>query len=373
MPILESLRGERPLDSDPARSHTLPARFYTAPEIFAVERERIFFRGWHLAGHLCDLPEAGSYITAAIHDQGIFICRGKDGLLRGFYNVCAHRAHELLTGMGRTKVITCPYHAWSYYLTGELRSARGAEKQEGFDADGISLTPIRVEAFGPMIFYNLDPQAPPLADQFGGLLAELDAHIPGFAAMKRLSSGSSVIEANWKVGVDNFVECYHCAPAHPAFADLVDLESYRSICHERYSSHIGRMGRQKNRAYIVDGKAPVQKSAFWWLWPMATINLMPGDMAVSLFWFNPLGPTRTEQRIITYTPDGKPTPAIEAYARYSAQVLGPEDNRLCESVQRGLASRGYRQGRFVVNEKRGALSEHAVHHFHRLVAQSLNG
>jgi len=372
MTKLESLRREQPLNVDPARSPTLPARVYTAPEIFAAEREAIFFRGWHMAGHVGDLPDIGSYITAAVHDQNVFICRGKDGSLRGFYNVCAHRAHELLSGTGRAKVITCPYHAWSYHLTGALRSARGAEKQEGFAAGEFCLTPIRVETIGPVVFFNLDPKAPALASQFDGLLGELETHIPGFADMKRQSAGSSLIEANWKVAADNFLECYHCAPAHPAFADLIDLATYRSVCQARYSTHIGRVGRAQNKAYQVDPAAAVQQSAFWWLWPMATINLMPGDLAVSLFWFNPLSPTRTEQRIVTYTPDGKSTPGIDAYARYSAEVLSPEDNRLCESVQRGLASRGYRQGRFVVDAERSALSEHAVHHFHRLVAEALD-
>ena len=372
MAKLQSLRPERPLDADPACSPTLAARFYTAPEIFAAEREAIFFRGWHMAGHVSDLPDPGSYITASVHDQNVFICRGKDGTLRGFYNVCAHRAHELLSGNGRAKIITCPYHAWSYHLTGELRSARGAEKQQGFTAKEFCLTPIRVETLGPIVFFNLDPKAPALGSQFGGLLDELDTHIPGFAEMKRVSSGSSVIEANWKVAADNFLECYHCAPAHPAFADLIDLATYRSVCQPHYSTHIGRLGRAQNKAYEVAPGAAVQQSAFWWLWPMATINLMPGDIAVSFFWFNPLSPTRTEQRYIAYTPDGKATQALEAYARYSAEVLSLEDNRLCESVQRGLASRGYRQGRFVVDAERTALSEHAVHHFHRLVAAALD-
>src|SRR5207237_8989038 len=145
--------------ADPARSPALPARVYTSPVIFAAEREAIFVRGWHMAGHISDLPEAGSYITAAVHDQKVFICRGKDGELRGFYNVCAHRAHELLTGAGQVKVITCPYHAWSYHLTGALRSARGTESQEGFDAGEICLTRVRVETLGPIVFFNLDPAA----------------------------------------------------------------------------------------------------------------------------------------------------------------------------------------------------------------------
>ena len=372
MPRWEALLEDRPLDRDPARSLTLPSHLYTSPEIFAREREAIFFRSWHLASHVSDLPEPGSYITAAIHDQGVFICRGKDGRLRGFYNVCAHRAHELLSGAGRAKVITCPYHAWSYHLTGALRSARGAEKLEGFEPSEFCLTPVRVESVGPLVFYNLDPKAEPLAPRIGGLIQELESHIPGFAHMRRVEAGSAVIEANWKVGVDNYLECYHCAPAHPAFADLVDLDHYRSVCHELHSSHIGRKVRPKNKAFEFDPDAPVQLSGFWWLWPMATINMMPGDPGVGLFWWNPLGPTRSEQVYISYSPDGRRTPQQERLSAYSGAILSVEDNKICESVQRGLASRGYRQGRFIVDPERSEISEHAVHHFHRLVAQALS-
>ncbi|MBK8159172.1 MAG: Rieske 2Fe-2S domain-containing protein [Rhodospirillaceae bacterium] len=363
---------EHALDQDPARSYTLPARFYTDPDIFAAEREAIFYRGWHMACHANDLAEVGSYVTAAIFDQKVFICRGKDNVLRGFYNVCAHRAHELLAGSGKAKVITCPYHAWSYHLTGELRSARGSEDLPGFDHGEFCLTPVRVETYGHIVFFNLDDEAKAAADTFEGLDAELDAQIPGFATMQRRQTFSSTIEANWKVAVDNFVECYHCAPAHPAFADLVDLNTYHSTCHAQYSSHIGSGVRPDNKAYTFDPKAPVQKSAFWWLWPMSTVNLTPGDTAVSLFWFNPISPTRTELLAISYTPDGKSTPQLDAASEYAGTILSDEDNRLCESVQRGMASRGYKQGRFVVDAKRSAISEHAVHHFHQLVADALN-
>ena len=218
----------------------------------------------------------------------------------------------------------------------------------------------------------MDDEAPAASVAFDGLDAELDEHIPGFATMQRRQVFSSTLEANWKVAVDNFVECYHCAPAHPAFADLVDLNTYHSTCHAQYSSHIGSGVRPDNKAYAFDPKAPVQKSAFWWLWPMSTVNLTPGDTAVSLFWFNPISPTRTELLAISYTPDGKSTPQLDAASEYAGTILSDEDNRLCESVQRGMASRGYKQGRFVVDAKRSAISEHAVHHFHQLVAQAIN-
>ena len=375
MPGMEKIVGEKPVDANPAQAYTLPARFYTAPEVFAAEREAIFFCSWHFAGHVTDLPEVGSYITAEIHDQDVFICRGKDNELRGFYNVCAHRAHQLLKGHGQARVITCPYHAWSYHLTGELRSARGTEEVENFDKREFCLTPVRVECLGPLVFFNLNPHAPSMAEVSSGLLAELEEHIPGFETMKRADRAKtafgSEIAANWKVGVDNFLECYHCAPAHPDFCDLFDISTYRSTCHAYHSSHIGSVTRPENKAYNFDSKAPYQHGGFWWLWPMTTINVMPGDPAFGVFWFNPLSPGRTQQHFVTYTPDGKRTPQLDAASLYGGNILGIEDNLLCESVQRGLASRGYRQGRFVVDAGRTERSEHAVHHFHRLVAEAL--
>lgn len=367
----DAKRQERPLDRDPAQSYTLSARYYTDPAIFAAEKEAIFYRGWHMACHANDLREIGSYVTASIFDQKVFICRGKDNVLRGFYNVCKHRAHELLTGTGKTHLITCPYHAWSYALTGELRSARGAEKLPGFEFGEFCLTPVRVETYGHIVFFNLDDEAPSAEIQFEGFDAELETHIPAFADMQRMSTFTSVVEANWKVIADNYLECYHCAPAHPAFADLVDLTTYHSACHANYSSHIGGAVRSDNKAYKFDPTAPVQMSAFWWLWPMGTVNLMPGDPAVGLFWFNPVSPTRTELHAISYTPDGKMTPQLERASQYAGAILSDEDNRLCESVQRGMASRGYHQGRFVVDPERSEISEHAVHHFHQLVARAL--
>src|SRR5690606_15632104 len=169
---------ERPLHENPERSYTLPARYYISPEIYERERAAVFFRSWIYAGHVEDLRTAGSYLTVQIADQNIAVIRGKDGTLRAFYNVCQHRAHELLRGRGRTPVITCPYHAWSYHLDGRLRSARGSERVEGFNAGEFCLKAIRVEEFGPFVFVNLDPEAASLAEQAGGLLAELRHQVP---------------------------------------------------------------------------------------------------------------------------------------------------------------------------------------------------
>src|SRR5262245_47516101 len=130
---------------DPEHSYTLPAAYYTDPGVFEREKECIFFRSWNFACHQSQVREPGRYVACAIADQNIAVLRGHDGQLRAFYNVCSHRAHELLTGCGKAKLITCPYHAWTYQLDGRLRTAAGQKKVDDFEAQDFALKPVRVE------------------------------------------------------------------------------------------------------------------------------------------------------------------------------------------------------------------------------------
>src|SRR3546814_9939303 len=147
------------------------------------------------------ISDWSSYVCSSdlIGDQNVAVIRGKDGALRAFYNVCQHRAHELLRGRGRTPVITCPYHAWSYHLDGRLRTARGSQNVEGFNADEFCLKGIQVEEFGPFVFVNLDPDAAPLAQQSGGLLDELRHTVPALDTLTKFQTATFAVKANWKV------------------------------------------------------------------------------------------------------------------------------------------------------------------------------
>jgi len=362
---------EQKLADDPRRSYTLPARLYTSADAFAQEAEAIFFRSWMYAGHTEDLAEVGSYITRQILDQNIMVIRGRDMQLRAFYNVCSHRAHELVRGAGQTKVIVCPYHAWSYHLDGRLRTARGSENVDGFNGAEFCLKPVQVEEFGPLVFINLDPKAESLASQSGDMLAEVRAKIPEFDRLIRVETRSWELKANWKVIVDNFLECYHCRNAHPAFAQLVDLDTYRSVTHGIYSTHLSQSGRPDNKAYGFNKDDASQIGAFWWLWPTFTLNAAPGPANMAVFYILPLAPDRSLEVTEYYFLSKDLDPERQGRLDYANNVLTIEDNNICEAVQRGLASRGYSQGRFIVDRERTEISEHAVHHFHTLVAQAL--
>ena len=366
---------DHPLHTDPARAHTLPARFYLDPEVFEREKEAIFYRHWHYAGHLSQLEKAGDYVTLRIADESIFVMRGEDGTLRGFYNVCRHRAHELLQGSGCVESIVCPYHAWTYRSDGSLRHARFAEKVPGFDHDAFCLPQVRVETFCGFVFINLDHDAEPLAAVTGGVEEALREDAPFIEELRPMESWSfstsTVMEANWKVVVDNFLECYHCQKAHPDFCDLFDMGAYETEIGRWWSMQRGPKVRSENSAYPVAGEEQVQRGMFWFIWPTTTINMLPGIANLTVMSILPHGIDQASFSGHRYALPG--AEADRDRMRYMNEVLVVEDQNLCESVQRGLRSRSYNQGRFIYAPDGRGVSEHAVHHFHRLVHEALEG
>lgn len=356
--------------ADPARSDTLPGWVYTDPATLATEAERVFFRTWQYAGAAQALVKPGDYITTRVLGQSVLVMRGRDGTIRGFYNVCQHRAHELLEGCGNSRVVTCPYHAWSYADDGSLRSARGAERQPGFEPARFCLKPVRVEVFaGKFVFYNLDPDAAPMRELAPDLAAELRVEIPQFDALVPADTATArPMAANWKVVLDNFHECFHCGPAHPAFSDMLDMANYRTTIHGLWSKQAGHLARLDNKAYPVAADAN-HAARFWWLWPNTTFGMMPGAPSFSVSTTLPDGVGRSVRHFQRFMlPGATPDPIALDYGR---NILGPEDVAICESVQRGLASRGYTAGRFVHDPAGGQTTEAAVHHFHRLYAEAM--
>jgi len=357
-------------DADPAKSYTIPANYYTDPAIYARETQAIFFKAWNYAAHVSQLAAAGDYVTVRIADQNIVVLRGQDGVLRAFYNVCSHRAHELLQGCGHTGIITCPYHAWTYHTDGRLRSAVGQKRVEGFAAEEFALKQVRLEEYAGFVFVNLDPDAAPLHTQAGNLADDIKGYCPDVPALKFAHRLTYEIKANWKNVVDNFLECYHCSVAHPAFVDLVDIKNYRTKTHGLYSSHISPPGRADNTAYQIP-EGPASNFAAWWLWPNVTFNVFPGPANITVLHIQPTGPEITLEHFDFFFVDGTPSEAERQAIDYVDKVLQPEDIGLVESVQRGLHSRGYTQGRLMVDKDLSHNSEHGLHHFHALVLKSL--
>src|SRR5271169_3423916 len=155
------------IDPDISRAWSIPAPFYTDAGVFELEREKIFTRTWQVVGHIHQLANPGDFFTTELHGEPLLLVRGAGGELRGFYNVCRHRAGPPAEGCGSRKLFRCGYHGWTYRLDGSLISAPEFEGQPGFCSDRFALTPVRVEQWFNLIFANLDADAEPLVNSLG--------------------------------------------------------------------------------------------------------------------------------------------------------------------------------------------------------------
>ena len=156
--------------ANPDEAYTLPASYYTSAAVYAAEKENIFAKSWICVGHRSEVAENNAYITREVIGESIIVVRGRDGVLRAFYNVCPHRGHQLLSGEGKAKnVITCPYHAWTFKLDGELAHARNCDNVANFDKENSSLVQLKVEEYAGFIFINMNPDAEPVESQLPGL------------------------------------------------------------------------------------------------------------------------------------------------------------------------------------------------------------
>lgn len=354
-------------DEDPAKSKSLRAEAYTAPKWHAADLEAIFARTWQWVCHTEKLTQPGSYVATTVADMPVLVVRVRSKQLRAFYNVCKHRAHELMSGSGTTRTLVCPYHAWTYDLSGALVGARQTDRMETFDKSQIRLDRIQVEEFCGFVYVNLDPAARPLAEQAPDLAAEITERAPDIARLTHAKRLHYEVKTNWKNVIDNFLECYHCHVAHKEFVSLVDMDTYDVKTHGIWSSHFADAGKSENTAYDVSD-ATVTEHAVWWLWPNTCLLRYPGRGNFMVFQVLPAGPGRTVETWDFFLESRELDEVEEQSVQYIDEVLQVQDIGLVESVQRGMESPAFDQGRIIYDPERApGLSEHGVHHFHGLV------
>ena len=357
---------------DPGASLSLHADAYTKQRWFDADQAAIIGRTWQWICHGEKLRAPGSFTAESIAGMPIFAVRDGDGELRAFYNVCQHRAHELVQGEGRLKNLVCPYHGWSYDLSGQLKAARHTSHLVDFDPGDICLDQVQITEFGGFVYVNLDPGAAPLQELSGDFGAEIAHWAPDVEQLKLAHHLTYKIKSNWKNVVDNFLECYHCPIAHKDFVSLVDMDTYEVTTHGIYSSHMAEAGKTENAAYDVS-EATVTDHAVWWLWPNTCMMRYPGRGNFIVLKVIPAGPDLTYETYDFFLETAEPNEAELESIRYLDDVLQVEDINLVESVQRGMSTPAFQQGRIVNDPSGSGLSEHALHHFHRLVLDAYKG
>lgn len=353
----------------------LDPKYYIRPDIFEDEKEKIFFSNWIYVGHQSQVAENGDFFTLILIDQSIVVMRGQDGVLRGFYNVCPHRAHELFEEeSGNKKVIVCPYHAWAFGTDGTLRNARGSEQVEGFDPSQVCISQFQVENFLGFIFVNLDKNAPSMDETYPGvregileLAPELESNVYTYHHEKHLN-------ANWKIAVENYNECYHCPGVHQTFSQgVVDPKSYKIAPGTNCLLHTAVSQPRGKQAYEIDESDPnATKYGSFFLWPAFSCQIYPGGVVNTYHWY-PQDVANTVVYRSWFFDGPEPTEEQMEIINLDRDTTFAEDLTIIDSVQRGLKSRGYTPGPLVLDPSGVAttLSENTAYELKKLVLKSL--
>lgn len=351
------------------RGETLPSNWYTSDEITKQEIHKIFRKYWQYVGPAQLLKNVGDYITGYVGEIPVVVVRNEKGL-EGFVNVCRHRRHEVMKECGNSKIMQCKYHAWTYDLEGKLKAAPRSDQEPNFCKDDYPLLSIKVDTLGPWVFANADENCKPIAEYFGPVLDILKDSGIELDKLERWSRSEWEANANWKTMLENYLECYHCAVAHPGFSAAIDVDqnSYKLTPYEWFSSQVGHVRESalegKTKVKIYDAKGSVKQAQYHLLWPNLTININPGFPNLSLDVWGPLGPNRAKGFSEQYFAPGVDKKWAEELIEFNVEV-GEEDDVLTNSVQKGLIGGIPAAGRFLTT------SEALCGHFQKLVVKSL--
>jgi choline monooxygenase len=364
-------------------AYTLASRFYTDAHMLDVERERIFRRTWQLVGTLgqpCGNAAAGAnstertisdpetYFTADVCGEPVVVVRDKQGTLRAFSNVCRHRAGPIALGSGCKNVLRCQYHGWTYTLDGRLIGTPDVDGVEFFDRSTMGMVPLRCEVWGQFIFVNFDLNAPPLA----AFLGEIPEKARGFQfeGLEFAERRDYVIDCNWKVYVDNYLEGYHIPIAHPGLMREIDYAQYRTETFRYHSQQFAPIRTVKaqesgERYYAPATGSGLKEALYFWVFPNLMLNIYPDNIQT-----NVIVPVNHEKTltIFEWFFHDPSSPAVRERIQKAlafADEVQQEDILLCDHVQRGLRSATYDRGRYSVKRENG------VHHFHMLLAEFL--
>ena len=358
--IIESYDPSVPL----ADASTIPSSWYLDPRVLELERRTVFSRSWQMIGRADQVSEPGRYVTCELAGEPLVVVRGGDDVLRGFFNVCRHHAAAVMTEPeGRAQNLRCPYHGWTYSLEGELKGTPDFAGVCNFERTASGLAPVETAVWEKWVFVKLDGDGVTLEDSLGVSLIEQIGRLK-LDWLHWFERRCYVLECNWKVFVDNYLDGgYHVPHLHKGLDSVLDYNSYTIENGARFclqSSPMVADGAEPQTGEVRKG----ERARYYWIYPNLMINWYQGVMDTNLV--RPLAVDRTEVTFDFYFADvSEPARERNLASMAVGQRIQDEDVGICKSVQRGLASRAYAAGRLSVRREAGE------HLFHRLLCADL--
>ena len=369
----QTLKKGAPPEQSAQRLRALAAHYYVSEEVFAQERENLFFKSWQYACHVSQLAEPGDYVATSILGQNVFVIRDQYGEIRAYYNICPHRGHKLLEGAGQIRAIVCPYHHWSFSLDGTLRHMRRRDTSEAPAPRAVCLNHVRVDRLLDFVFVNLDPDAEPIAEFWPGIEDHIRRTCPKAETHVMTKTAAAIhqvdVNANRKIQIDNYPECQHYRHGHVSFSDMLDINNQTySLTKNAAYNFIPGSGQAGNLAYPLDLDHDETDLHFWFLFPNVGISQFAGPGNLTLFQWNPIGTDRALRWSINLEPPHETDPGMrerqEKRAIWGRDALQPEDISFLLSVQEGMSQRCFDRGWYIVNWENIEFSEAMMRHFH---------
>jgi Rieske 2Fe-2S family protein len=355
---------------------SLPTSYYLSDAIYARERERIFCTEWFCAGREEQLPNPGDYVVLDVAGESILVVRTKEHELRAHYNVCRHRGARLCTvpsetepgdtkpnsGVLGTSGIRCPYHQWTYALDGRLLNAPHLPEGDGFCKSDFSLYPVSLDTWGGFFFLNLSPEA--ASKEARTLQAQLGAASERVKRypLSELRVARQIdyeVEANWKVILENYNECYHCGGVHPELCEVVpafrhqgggELDWDRGIPHRDGAHTFSFSGTTKRAPFPSLNEDEKVRHKGELIYPNFMLSLAADHAAAFLLW--PRGPQHTQVTCqFLFHPDELAKPEFDAADAVDFwDLVNRQDWNICKRVQQGMSSRVHQFGYYAPME-----------------------
>jgi phenylpropionate dioxygenase-like ring-hydroxylating dioxygenase large terminal subunit len=349
-----------------AAGQTVPSSWYTDPAVFQREQAAILRTGWHYVTDAGSLPDPGSQIRWDIGGVPIVLARGFDGEIRGFVNVCRHRAHPVVLEDQCRHTLQCHYHGWTYDLDGSLRNAPRSKEEPDFDPATLGLVPVQVHVWGPMVWANVSLDAPAFDDYAAGLPELLRARGCRVEDHELVFGHEWIVDCNWKVLLDNTIECYHCPTTHPELSRALVMDPDRqeiSIGGRHWIYHVIPF-----RDGVPDGPTLQRDSNgeltyfFSYLFPAAYVQYTGKGFDVGSV--QAIGVDKVRWRHLVFLPAD--TPAEVRRAGQQALAEDPTINQdvvICGRVQAAHGSGFAPPGQLLPG------SEHLLTHFYKLIVE----
>jgi choline monooxygenase len=339
------------------REKTIPSSWYSDEKILKIEKENIFSKSWHLLGSIDQIPNKGDYLIKTINEQPIVVIKDNVGKINVFYNVCQHRGCVLLEKDGNSKQIKCGYHGWVYELNGELKAARGFDKED-LDFEELNLKSIEHYIWMNQIFVKLQSDCnnlPKTLKEIENIISPIKFDNYLFHLRK-----SYEIKCNWKVYMDNYLEGFHIPLVHPKLNRVIDYKSYSTEIFDNFSLQWCHINAESSPYKKTDDAS---KAYYFTLFPNILFNIAPGRLQTNII--EPINASSCNVYFDYYFENEEDLESIQEDISFSEEVQN-EDINICERIQIGLESDGFDHGIFSKKYETG------VSHFQSYIDKKIN-